>query len=118
MMLYDAPDSLSGLAQRASTVIAPQALAMLNNKQVQEHARAFARRLMGKEGSTVEQTILLGYQSALGRPPDAEELSESIAFLQRAAGYYQSAGKSDASELALADFCQVLFGLNEFIYID
>ena len=24
----------------------------------------------------------------------------------------------DAKELALADFCQVLFGLNEFVYVE
>jgi hypothetical protein len=31
---------------------------------------------------------------------------------------YQAAGKPDAQKLALADFCQVLMELNEFIYID
>ena len=27
-------------------------------------------------------------------------------------------GEADAAELALADFCQALLGLNEFIYVD
>jgi hypothetical protein len=31
---------------------------------------------------------------------------------------YRVANKGDAQQLALADFCQVLMELNEFIYID
>ena len=118
MTLFDAPDSLQGLGQRGSTIVAPQALAMLNSKQVQGYARAMAKRLLSKEGITPEQAISRGYLSVLGRPADPEELSESAAFVSVATEAYRTAGKSDAAELALADFCQVLFGLNEFIYID
>ena len=35
MILFDAPDSLQGLGQRGSTIVAPQALAMLNGPQSQ-----------------------------------------------------------------------------------
>jgi mono/diheme cytochrome c family protein len=118
MMLFDAPDSLQGLGQRGSTIVAPQALAMLNSTQVQGYARAMGRGLLSKEGTTREQAINRGYLTALGRPADAEELAESTAFVARAAERYQAAGKGDAAELAMADFCQVLLGLNEFIYID
>ena len=31
---------------------------------------------------------------------------------------YQAAGKAAARELALADFCQVLMCLNEFVYVE
>jgi hypothetical protein len=58
------------------------------------------------------------YQIALGRPPDKEELADTLAFLKQQKATYQSDGKSDAIELALADFCQALTGLNEFVYIE
>ena len=31
---------------------------------------------------------------------------------------YQADGKSNAAQLALADFCQMLVSLNEFAYIE
>jgi cytochrome c553 len=118
MTLFDGPDALQGLGQRSSTIVAPQALAMLNSKQVHGYARAFAKRLLAVEGTTKEEAIARAYLTALARPPDSDELNLSTAFVARAAAGYETAGKSDAAELALADFCQVLLGLNEFIYID
>ncbi len=118
MMLFDAPDSLQGLGQRASTIVPPQALAMLNSKQVHSYARAFAKRLLASEGATSESAIGRAYLTALGRPAESDELSMATAFVERATESYQAAGKSEAAEMALADFCQVLFGLNEFIYIE
>ncbi len=118
MMLFDGPDALQALGQRASTIVAPQALAMLNSPLVQGCAQGLARRLLSSEGTTPQDAIARGYQMVLGRPADSEEVAESTAFVARATESYQAAGKSDVAELALADFCQVLLGLNEFIYID
>jgi hypothetical protein len=118
MMLFDAPDSLQGLGQRAATIVAPQALAMLNSNLVQSSARAMARRLLSKEGTTSEQAIQQAYLAALARTADSQELADSAAFVARATEVYKAAGKTEAAELAMADFCQVLLGLNEFIYID
>jgi hypothetical protein len=118
MMLYDAPDALQGLGRRAATIVAPQALAMLNNQQVIERAQAFARRLLAPEGTTPDEAIRRGYVRALGRPPDEAELAQSVAFVQHATDVYAEAGNETAAEAAMSDFCQVLFSLNEFIYID
>jgi hypothetical protein len=109
---------LQGLGQRSSTIVAPQALAMLNSAAIQECARALAKRLLGAEGATTEQAIGRGYLTAVGRPADEVEFSDATAFVKQQAESYRAAGKSDAAELALADFCQVLLSLNEFIYID
>ncbi|MGD9723907.1 MAG: PSD1 and planctomycete cytochrome C domain-containing protein [Pirellulales bacterium] len=118
MMLFDAPDALTGLGQRASTIVAPQALAMLNDAQLVERSRALARKLLAPEGTTAEAAIARGYLSTLGRPADEAELNQSAAFVRQATDSYVAASKENAAELALADFCQVLFGLNEFIYVD
>jgi hypothetical protein len=45
-------------------------------------------------------------------------MADSLAFVNRNAELYQAAEKSEPAKLAMADFCQVLFSLNEFIYID
>ena len=54
----------------------------------------------------------------MGRQPRERELADSLAFLKEQATSYKAAGTSDAEQLALTDFCQVLMGLNEFIYVD
>jgi hypothetical protein len=118
MVLFDGPDALQGLGQRASTIVAPQALAMLNNEQVIGYARAMARRLLAAAETTPEQAVEQGYALALGREPDEFELADAAGFVRGAQQAYEASGKENSRELAVADFCQVLFSLNEFIYID
>ncbi len=55
---------------------------------------------------------------AIGREPEAEELKDSAAFVTEQLNQHEAALKSNAPELALLDFCQVLLCLNEFVYID
>jgi mono/diheme cytochrome c family protein len=118
MMLYDAPDSLTGLGNRSATIVAPQALAMLNNQQVLACAKALAERLIAEKHASIEDAVDRGYAAALARPADAKEKADAAAFIRQSTESYKAAGNQQAEAQALADFCQVLFGLNEFIYID
>jgi mono/diheme cytochrome c family protein len=118
MVLFDAPDSLQSQEQRASTIIAPQALMLMNNANIRGYAKSFAARIGPKDGSALEDAVRAGYLIALARPPRDDELRESTQFVREQMESYQAANKPDARQLALADFCQVLMELNEFIYID
>src|SRR5262249_40379378 len=118
MVLFDAPDSLQGQEQRASTIIAPQALMLMNNANIRDYARRTAARIGPRDGSALEDAIRAGYLLALARPPRDGELREATQFVREQLKSYQAANKPDAQQLALADFCQVLMELNEFIYID
>jgi hypothetical protein len=84
----------------------------MNNPQVRQWAKGFAVKLKGK---SFEDAVRSGYEIALGRPPSAEELKESVKFLieQR-----QAYGEANGSDLALEDFCQSLLCLNEFVYVE
>src|SRR5258706_798008 len=108
MMLFDWPDALQGLGQRSSTTVAPQALALMNHPQVQAYATAFAKRLLPEAKRSLERAVRQAYITALSRPPDSTEMSESLDYLR---------GQHDL-EPALATFCQTLFALNEFIYVE
>jgi hypothetical protein len=59
---------------------------------------------------------------ALGREPSAGELESGTAFLnaqlQQRSTRDLDKPKTDLQKLALADFCQAIFALNEFIYVD
>jgi hypothetical protein len=86
----DAPGASASCGRRARTTVAPQALTLLNDPFVRDCAKAFAAR-----SGSHERAFLL----ALGRRPKPGELDI-------------------ARTLGLADFCHVLFTLNEFAYVD
>jgi len=113
LIIFDAPDGTTGVGERPSTTIAPQALHLMNNKQVREYAHGLAKRV---DSATWEETITKSYQVMLGREPDAEERSAGLAFLDEQMVSYT--GKTDARHLALTDFCQALMCLNEFVYVE
>ncbi len=118
LALFDAPDALQGLGQRGSTTVAPQALAILNNPQVRAYAGAFAKRVRPDPEVPVASSVDRAYRLALARPPVPDELADDLAFLKGQAQAYRSAGHADAELAALADFCQALMGLNEFVYVE
>jgi hypothetical protein len=113
MMLFDWPEHLVSIGQRASTTVAPQALAFMNGPQTRQYAEGFAQRV---QGQPEEAAIRQAYLIAFARPPSARESELSRAFLNRQAAAYQQNGKSKS--LALVDFCQALFSMNEFVYLD
>ncbi len=118
MVLFDGPDALQGVEQRTTTTIAPQALLILNNETVRGCAEAFARRIAPVASTPPADAVRAGYEIALARPPSAQELADSVAFVREQVESYRAGKKADAEHLGLTDFCQVLMGLNEFIYID
>jgi hypothetical protein len=115
MLLFDAPNALTGMGSRATTTVAPQALALMNNPQVQRYANAFSARLAGK---APDEAVRAAYEMAFCREPRAEELADAAAFLRDQTAQYHSAGRADADDSAMQDFCQALLSLNEFVYVD
>ena len=118
MQLFDSPEPLVSQGSRPKTVIAPQALLFMNSPHVRKSAMKFMEKL--QETSSADEAVARGYQLALSRKPTDTELAAAGAFVSRQEASYAKAGRDgkEARRLALADFCQVLFGLNEFIYIE
>ena len=107
-----------------NTTVAPQALALLNDPFVRLRAEEFAQRLQAEaQAATLEAQIRRAFQLCLGRDPFAERTRRCPSLHRRhkpppALGAMRSSHPRTAQRLALTDFCQSLFGLNEFIYID
>jgi len=108
LTVFDAPDGTAGVGERPSTTVAPQALHLMNNPQVRAAAKGLAKRSLsaGDDAAVVRRA----YRLALGRAPTAGEQADAAAFLRGTTG--------PAREAAAADFCQVLFCLNEFLYAE
>jgi hypothetical protein len=117
MVAFDAPEPLSSQGARPTTTVAPQALMLMNAPQVREWAESFAHRVEidtpnGDAAARIARTYLL----ALSRPPKSSEVQDAETFLAAQTASYMAENKPQPGSIALADFCQVVFGLNEFAY--
>ena len=119
MQAFDAPDAQQSCGRRLNTTVAPQALALLDDPFVRARAEELANRLQ-KSGHEIRAQIQHAFQLCLNREPASDELTTAAEFVTTQTNARQNRGgsKDDARRLALADFCQSLFGLNEFIYVD
>jgi hypothetical protein len=118
MQVFDAPEALGSVGNRPTTTIAPQALLLMNNPEVRNYAKAFARRIAPTSNVSLEQAVTSAYLIAFTRPPTEQELANSEAFLQQQCASYELHGRPNGRALALADYCQTLMCLNEFVYVD
>ncbi len=99
---FDLPNAAQSCTRRDRTTTPTQALALLNNPFVRAQAQHFAERLRQIAGNDHGAQIDAAFALALARPPDPDERSAAAAFL---------------AEHDLVDLCQVMFNLNEFLYL-
>ena len=112
MQIFDQPEPLASQGSRPSTTIAPQALLFMNNAQVIKWANAFAASLKLDDPDAAIREI---YLRTIGREPSSSEISDNRSFIDEQSASYD--GAKNAQQLAFADLCQVMFSLNEFIYL-
>ena len=122
MQAFDGPDAQASCGRRENTTVAPQALALLNDKFVRARAADFAQKVATEAGSNAEAQVSLAWRLALGREPSSDEVESGKDFINAQVRERlirdQGDPKIDTQQLALADFCQAIFALNEFIYVD
>lgn len=122
MQIFDSPEPLVSVGARPSTTIAPQALLFMNNSNVRNYAKSFARQILSSVDDSaadrLQQIIRAGFRHAVCREPTEQELKRNELFIENQLKSYRLEKQGDAFDLAIADFCQVLFCLNEFIYVD
>jgi hypothetical protein len=135
---FDSPDFVSGVAKRSVTTTAPQALSMMNSPQVRTWAERFARKLAAEaevipevpplpgqpqaspaaDAGPPAKLIRAAYATAFGRAATPTELHDATLFIESQQAAYAAAGRGDGPAAALADFCQVLMGLNETMHVE
>lgn len=103
LQVFDAPDTARSCARRETSTVAPQALAMMNSGFVLGQAAAFADRIRELVGEDPGKQVEVAWRLALGRVPAAAERPTAIGYLERN---------------SLAEFCLMLFNMNEFVYVD
>ena len=115
---FDRPDFLVSCARRQNTTVAPQGMALLNDRFVRAVAGDFAERLIRDCGDDDEALVQRSFQLSFSRLPIASETEASTAFIRSQMRARRMRHESDERQEAVADYCQTLFGLNEFLYVD
>ncbi len=112
MQSFDAPDATASCSRRNNTTVPTQSLAMMNSEFVSDQSVRFAERVMADAGEEIRNQVAHAYTLALARPASRLEIERGEAFLRE-----QTEARGEY-EIALADFCQVLLSLNEFVYVN
>ena len=97
---FDAPNLSSSCSRRQTTIVAPQALTLLNGTLTRSASRALATRVAKSTDPVVDAFWL-----ALGRAPSATEQARA-----------ETLWKTGPD--GLASLGAVLFNLNEFLYVE
>ncbi len=100
---FDQPNLINSCERRNRSIIAPQALLLMNNNFVITESKYFSERLRREAGDDARAQVERAYRLALGRAPTAFERAKTVEFIQ-------------SSPNGLAEFCQAMFSLNEFVY--
>ncbi len=97
---FDAPNLSTSCSRRQSTIVAPQALTLLNGELTRTAANALATRVQ-----TAKDPISEAFWLTLAREPTSSERSHAERLQQQGKG-------------GLASLGTVLFNLNEFLYVE
>jgi hypothetical protein len=127
---FDFPDPTMSTGDRKATVVAPQALLLMNSDFVMDSADALALLLMNQPGDDAAK-VQSAYQRALGRPATDTEMQRILTFLKELASESPPTGAvvagdakrpteaaaTSISRHAWSMICQSLFVSNEFFYM-
>jgi hypothetical protein len=125
LQAFDLPDTTTSCARRDTTVVAPQALMLLNSPEAHRYSQALAEKVRGASGgfdgqdeTSKERVVGQLFRIALQRQPDAEEKRLASELLRRQTTALRESVADRAEQLALAELCRAVLNLNEFSYLD
>ncbi|MEA3210220.1 MAG: hypothetical protein QOE70_3277 [Chthoniobacter sp.] len=130
---FNSPDNVSSCAGRDNTVVASQALTLLNSEDTLLHARTLAGRLWTQTRGDASKATSLAWQLVFGRPIIDVESQRAVAFLQAREAEWTKAPPANAAlptgisldapvpaaqGAAWVEWCLALLNTNEFVYVD
>jgi len=112
MVLNDFVDSTTSAGDRPETIVAPQALYLMNNEYVAAQAGAIAKRLLAAPAASERERIGEAYRQIWIREPEAAEVDAAVRYLSKFPEDQNGRGQG------WQRFIQVLISANPFHYID
>ena len=119
-MAFDLPDSSTANGDRNSSVVAPQALFMMNGSILLKSTRKMAESLLATSGIDDGARVRLVYEKAFGRLPSRHETDRALTFVHRIgeALRNRAGDPGDRRLRAWQSFCKSVIASNEFIYLN
>jgi mono/diheme cytochrome c family protein len=114
---FDFADPSSPNGQRDNTTVAPQALALMNSRLIEEQTERWATRLIDIAGDD-RQRVQAIYLQAYSRPPSEQELARSLEFVRRIEKTLVEQKRPDAQMSAWQSLCRVVLASSEFVYVE
>ncbi|MCY3776696.1 MAG: DUF1549 domain-containing protein [Candidatus Aminicenantes bacterium] len=117
---FDFADPSVTDGDRGASVVAPQALFLMNDSLVLENSRRMATGLLAREDLDETGRVRVAYESALGRLPNQEESRRALEFVARMdAGWRDRVEEPGERRLrSWQGFCQALMASSEFAYLN
>jgi hypothetical protein len=109
---FDLPDPSTPNGDRNSTVVAPQALFIMNATLVLKATREMASKLLADTSLDDAGRVRAVYERALGREPRASDIDRALTFIA------QVEKKAGTRPAAWQSFCKAMLASNEFIYVN
>ncbi len=103
METFDLPENSVSCARRTTSIVAPQAMALMNSDLAVKAAEGLAQRVRRQAGDDGARQIEVSFRLALQRAPTPDERTLCTRFLERH---------------GLVAFARSLLNLNEFAYVD
>ncbi|WP_339733861.1 PSD1 and planctomycete cytochrome C domain-containing protein [uncultured Gimesia sp.] len=120
---FDSPQMGPNCLRRGESLVAPQALHLMNDQMVHQLAVHFANQIQKAAGTDLLPQVRQVYLKSFGRNPTAAEEQIGVAALKQLAAEWretnpQKKAQTDITQKALVNYCHAIFNLAEFQYID
>lgn len=125
---FDRPSMNPNCVTRAESIVAPQALHMMNNQQVHELSQSFAARVAADAGDDPASQVAHIHWLAYGRPATSDEREAALqtlgslqaAWLQKLPQTANSDvdTQHQAARRALANYCHAVMNSAALIFVD
>ncbi len=116
---FDLPAMNPNCLQRAESLVAPQALHLMNDTGVRDLAGRFADRVLREAGDDPAQHVRRTYWIALTRPPSTDEQAACLQTLSSLTEEWtKHLPAPEAKRKALATVCHTIMNSAMFLYID
>jgi hypothetical protein len=120
LTVFDHPLVAVNCPCRDASAVPLQALTMLNDPFLAEHAQYFADRVARSAGVQGGPAVIAAFRLALTRRPTGTEFVVAMQLLEQQADQFRAAGRAtpEAERLALVQLCHTLLNTSEFLYAE
>jgi hypothetical protein len=129
---FDLPQMNPNCVERPNSMVASQALHLLNNGMIRGLTLQFAQRIEAKAGDDRYKQVEQVYQDSLSRKPTAQETQLALEALSQLTAEWESRKAESSTQAdkdkdkespspetqALANFCHVIMNSAEFLFVD